>query len=101
MATPPAPGLNVGATNAKDDNKLPADFSNYGKTKVDVFAPGTNIYSTTPGKPPRISWWYQHGHTCRCRPRRPHHGITIPHSPPSKIKEIIMKSVTKRDILKD
>lgn len=29
-------------------NKV-ADFSNYGKTQVDVFAPGTKIYSTLPG----------------------------------------------------
>jgi subtilisin family serine protease len=26
-----------------------ASFSNYGKTKVDIFAPGTRIYSTLPG----------------------------------------------------
>jgi subtilisin family serine protease len=29
--------------------KLVADFSNYGKTTVDVFAPGVKIYSTLPG----------------------------------------------------
>jgi cell wall-associated protease len=28
---------------------LTASFSNYGKTEVDVFAPGTRIYSTVPG----------------------------------------------------
>ncbi|BAV05208.1 protease precursor [Filimonas lacunae] len=32
------------------DGKLIADFSNYGKTNVDIFAPGVKIYSTLPGK---------------------------------------------------
>ena len=30
-------------------NSLTASFSNYGKQEVDVFAPGTKIYSTIPG----------------------------------------------------
>lgn len=30
-------------------NSLTASFSNYGKQEVDVFAPGTRIYSTVPG----------------------------------------------------
>ncbi|MBN8837811.1 MAG: S8 family peptidase [Sphingobacteriia bacterium] len=30
-------------------NSLAADFSNYGKQNVDVFAPGVKIYSTLPG----------------------------------------------------
>ncbi|MCS6991452.1 MAG: S8 family peptidase [Chitinophagales bacterium] len=37
--------INVGASTP--DGK-PADFSNYGKKTVDVFAPGVNIYSTVP-----------------------------------------------------
>ncbi|WP_316836527.1 S8 family serine peptidase [Pedobacter nutrimenti] len=41
--------LNVGASNAQDDEKLVASFSNFGKTRVDVFAPGVGIYSTMPG----------------------------------------------------
>jgi subtilisin family serine protease len=41
--------LNVGASNARDDEKLVASFSNFGKTRVDVFAPGVDIYSTVPG----------------------------------------------------
>lgn len=40
--------LTVGATGA-NKNTLVANFSNYGKTEVDVFAPGVNIYSTIPG----------------------------------------------------
>lgn len=39
----------VGASGPKDDESLKAAFSNYGKTTVDVFAPGVRIYSTVPG----------------------------------------------------
>lgn len=38
----------VGASGLKDDETLKATFSNYGKTSVDVFAPGVRIYSTLP-----------------------------------------------------
>ncbi len=40
--------IEVGASSWKLDDGLPAEFSNYGKKNVDVFAPGVDIYSTTP-----------------------------------------------------
>jgi cell wall-associated protease len=40
--------LTVGAMSAKYNEELPASFSNYGKKNVDVFAPGVQVYSTTP-----------------------------------------------------
>ncbi|CAA0149581.1 S8 family peptidase [Tenacibaculum maritimum] len=40
--------LTVGAMSANYNENLPASFSNYGKKNVDVFAPGVQIYSTTP-----------------------------------------------------
>ncbi|MUP45106.1 peptidase S8 [Gramella sp. BOM4] len=40
--------LTVGALNYEYGSGLIADFSNYGKANVDVFAPGTKIWSTTP-----------------------------------------------------
>ena len=40
--------LTIGAMSSNYNEKLPADFSNYGKNNVDVFAPGVAIYSTTP-----------------------------------------------------
>tara|TARA_A200000113_G_C8844625_1_gene348138 strand:- start:685 stop:1647 length:963 start_codon:yes stop_codon:yes gene_type:complete len=40
--------LTVGAISANYNENLPASFSNYGKINVDVFAPGVQIYSTTP-----------------------------------------------------
>ena len=40
--------LTVGALNYEYGSDLVAIFSNYGKTNVDVFAPGVKIWSTTP-----------------------------------------------------
>ena len=43
--------LNIGAsTDPKISKSLAADFSNYGKETVDLFAPGVKIFSTLPGK---------------------------------------------------
>ena len=41
--------IEVGASSKTKGSKLPASFSNWGKTSVDVFAPGTEIVSTVPG----------------------------------------------------
>lgn len=40
--------ITVGATGPRKDEELLASFSNYGKTSVDVFAPGLYINSTAP-----------------------------------------------------
>jgi subtilisin family serine protease len=41
--------IEVGASSSsKNGKKLIADFSNYGSTTVDLFAPGVDIYSTVP-----------------------------------------------------
>lgn len=40
--------LTIGASTKNVKGKLAADFSNYGQTKVDVFAPGFEIYNTVP-----------------------------------------------------
>ncbi len=40
--------LTVGSLNYEYGAGLVSDFSNYGKSNVDVFAPGTKIWSTTP-----------------------------------------------------
>ncbi|UOQ67364.1 S8 family peptidase [Hymenobacter volaticus] len=42
--------ITVGATARLNDNHMVAEFSNYGKKNVDVFAPGNQIYSTLPGQ---------------------------------------------------
>ena len=41
--------LTVGAINNPFDENLLANFSNYGKNDVDVYAPGVRIYATIPG----------------------------------------------------
>lgn len=40
--------LEIGASSFEKGLKLPATFSNFGKKTVDFFAPGVDIYSTTP-----------------------------------------------------
>jgi subtilisin family serine protease len=46
----PVPNLlTVGASGPTDNTALTAEFSNYSKKGVDVFAPGVSIYSTLPG----------------------------------------------------
>ncbi|MEO5510779.1 MAG: S8 family peptidase [Longimicrobiales bacterium] len=41
--------IEVGASAWKGDEGLAAEYSNYGRTKVDLFAPGSDIKSTAPG----------------------------------------------------
>ncbi len=41
--------ISVGALSPDEGASSVAEFSNYGKKEVDVFAPGVYIYSTTPG----------------------------------------------------
>lgn len=41
--------ITVGASGNMKNGGLTAAFSNYGKSEVDVFAPGVGIYSTIPG----------------------------------------------------
>lgn len=40
--------MSIGASTREHEEELAARFSNYGKTRVDVFAPGFEIYSTVP-----------------------------------------------------
>ena len=40
--------ITVGALNPKYGSELVASYSNYGKINVDIFAPGTDIYSSYP-----------------------------------------------------
>lgn len=41
--------IEVGASSWRSNDSLVANFSNYGRSQVDVFAPGVDIYSTFPG----------------------------------------------------
>jgi len=40
--------ITIGANSLHYDKNLPANFSNYGKVNVDIFAPGVSIYAPIP-----------------------------------------------------
>jgi subtilisin family serine protease len=40
--------IDVGASSWRADANLPAEFSNYGRTMVDLFAPGVSVFSAAP-----------------------------------------------------
>jgi subtilisin family serine protease len=88
--------IEVGASGPDNDSTLVAPFSNYGKTKVDVFAPGEAIYSTTPG-----NHYANHDGTSMASPVVAGLAALIREYYPKlkavQVKEIIMKSVVKPD----
>lgn len=86
--------LSVGALSPEGGEQSIAEFSNYGKKGVDVFAPGVYIYSTTPDS----SYDYASGTSMSCpvvvgvaamiRSRYPN--LTA-----AQVKDVIMKSSRK------
>lgn len=83
--------ITVGALDPKYGSTLVASYSNYGKVNVDVFAPGTDIYSTYPNS----TYEYSPG-TSMAAPgvagiaaliRSQHPRLSAP-----QVKKIIMKS---------
>lgn len=88
--------IEVGASGWKDDEGLVAEFSNYGKSSVDVFAPGEKINSTIPE-----SKYEANDGTSMASPVVAGVAALIRSYYPSltavQVKEIIMKSVVKVD----
>ncbi|WP_316737372.1 S8 family peptidase [Pedobacter aquatilis] len=86
--------ITVGASGPKDDETLKASFSNFGKTQVDVFAPGVKIHSTVPG-----SKYKDLDGTSMASPVVAGLAGLIrsyyPKLTAAQVKEIIVKSVTK------
>jgi cell wall-associated protease len=86
--------IEVGASSWKNDENLVAEFSNYGKRSVDVFAPGVQVNSTVPG-----SKYEPNDGTSMASPVVAGLAALIWSYYPSltavQVKEVIMKSVTK------
>jgi subtilisin family serine protease len=86
--------IEVGASGWKNDETLVASFSNYGKTTVDVFAPGVQIHSTLPN-----STYGDESGTSMASPVVAGLAALIREYYPKltalQVKEIIMKSVVK------
>lgn len=86
----------VGASGLKDDDHLKAPFSNYGKTAVDVFAPGVQIYSSVPGS----KYAYFDGTSMACPVVAGLAALLREYYPKLKarqVKDIILQSVVKVD----
>ncbi|NEU07292.1 S8 family serine peptidase [Flavihumibacter sp. R14] len=88
--------IEVGASGWKNDESLLAEFSNYGKKSVDVFAPGVKINSTFPN-----STYKENDGTSMASPVVAGLAALIwsyyPGLSAIQVKEVIMKSVTKVD----
>jgi subtilisin family serine protease len=86
--------ITVGSTGLRDDSNLVANFSNYGRTRVDVFAPGVRIYSCLPGS----RYGYESG-TSMAAPVVAGLAALIrsyfPKLSALEVKEIILRSVVK------
>ncbi|WP_082489445.1 S8 family peptidase [Pedobacter sp. Leaf176] len=86
--------IEVGASSYKNDDNLKADFSNYGKYTVDVFAPGFLINSTVPGN----KYEALDGTSMASPVVSGLAALILSYHPglkPAQVREIIMKSVSK------
>lgn len=92
--------ITVGASGANDDNTLVAPFSNFGPRTVDVFAPGVQICSTIPGS--KYDSW---NGTSMAAPVVAGVAALIREYYPKltavQVKNIIMETSVKRNVLKD
>lgn len=89
--------IEVGASNWLGGDKLAAEFSNYSGKNVDVFAPGVDIYSTTPG-----STYEENQGTSMASPMVAGMAALIrsyfPDLTAVQVKEVIMSSVDKQPL---
>lgn len=86
--------IEVGASSWKPKKLLTAEFSNYGKTSVDVFAPGVDVYSCIPE-----SKYESFNGTSMAAPVTAGVAAVLrsyfPHLTAAQVKEIILKSSIK------
>jgi len=89
--------ISIGAISSSYNENLPADFTNYGKINVDIFAPGVQIYSTVPEN----EYEYLNG-TSMAAPATAGIAALIrsyyPKLSAKQVKHIIMNSGTKIDL---
>ncbi len=91
--------LEIGASSWGDDENFVGSFSNFGKETVDVFAPGVQIYSTTPD-----NTYKTYDGTSMAAPATS--GVAallmsyFPDLSASQVKDIILKSSRRFDNLK-
>ncbi len=89
--------ITIGAMSSDYNENLPADFTNYGKINVDIFAPGVQIYSTVPEN----EYEYFNG-TSMAAPATAGVAALIrsyyPKLSAKQVKRIIMNSGTKIDL---
>lgn len=92
--------IEVGASDWKDNVSLAWHFSNYGTATVDVFAPGVQIYSTIPG-----SKYERFDGSSMAAPIVSGLAALVMEYYPKlsavQVKNIIMQSVIKREVLKE
>ena len=90
--------ITIGAINQNYGDKMVADFSNFGATNVDVFAPGVKIYATIPEN----KYKYEQG-TSMASPNAAGVAALIrsyyPNLKASQVKQIIMQSGTPIDLV--
>jgi cell wall-associated protease len=91
--------LEVGASSWGADENFVGSFSNYGKKSVDVFAPGVQIFSTTPDN----TYTELQGTSMACPATSGVAAVLMsyfPHLTPIQVKDIIRQSTRKFDGLK-
>ena len=89
--------ITIGAISSSYNEELLANFTNYGKVNVDVFAPGVQIYSTTPEN----EYQYFNG-TSMASPGTAGVAALVrsyyPQLSASQVKKILMNSGSKIDL---
>jgi cell wall-associated protease len=91
--------LEIGASSFGADQNFVADFSNYGKKTVDLFAPGVKIYSTTPNN----TYEDLQGTSMACPATTGVAAILMSYFPDlsaTQVKDILRESTRKFDNLK-
>ncbi len=92
--------LEVGAISPYPSPAMVGNFSNYGKKKVDLFAPGVEIYSTTPDS----KYEFQQGTSMAAPAAAGVAAVLMSYFPDLtavQVKDILMKSVQKYPLLKN